>query len=1476
MKRNQPALVFLVLLLPILVLAVFSFIHTRQELLNHATPVDGALRTMFIFFLCFILMAAGLIWMLLYAYRKQRKTALQLKNSDDNIHLLLNNVKDYAIIMLDENDIITNWNYGAECIYGFKKEEAMGMCCEVFYTDQDIQKGEPVLHLETAKAEGHLQTEGWRKRKDGSLFWATVVLTALRDEDGKLYGFSKITRDITDWKKAQEEIELLYRQVNQSSEGIYTVDANRKVISWNKGAEELYGFTKEEAVGKEVMQLLRTNLTPNELQGVMDAVGKNNVLRKDLHRKKKNGQDVFVHTSSSALRNDKGEITGYMVVNVDVTERKKLMEKVSHLASVVEQSSEAIISRGRDKKIISWNKGAEMLFGYSKEEVIGKSAVDLGFMTHLPDRRLVIEKVISEKGNWKSEIQFYHKNGSTFWGVVTANVIKDEEGKVNSVVIIIKDISLRKQLEEQLKTANEQLEQKVKERTEEISRSELRYRSLIENSAEGISLLDEKAVILYRSPSGEKMLGIGTGISIIDYSYAENEDMCTNRFKEALTNPGKPVYYRAKYRFNDGRFLITEGTFTNMLDIDGVNAVVANYHDVTEQIQAEAKLAATDRRFRALIEKNDDVIMLFDSSLKIVYRSPSATHMTGRTDEETMGNDAANNVHPDDLPLIKQSLGKLMLQPGASAEAQFRYQRKDGIYIWLEGTATNLLQDESVQGIIFNCRDVSKRKETEEKLIASEERFRALIENSHDVINLVDDQFNIIYRSPSAQRVTGLTDEDILNKSIVTNIHPDEKKLVDGLIAATWARQGMPVPLKVRTKRKDGQYIWLEGVVTNLLHNPYVKAFLLNVRDISERVLAEQKLAASENRFRALVENNQDVILLLDESYRVVYSSPSGKLITGWMNEDLAKMTVLDHIHPDDNAYIAEVGAAILNNPGKPIDVRVRHQHKDGHYLWLEGVATNLLNDCSVNGILFNCRDVSERIAAEEKLKEQQEQLRTLGDNLTGVMIFQLVGGTDGSRKFTYISNGVSNLTGKTAAEVMDDPSILYNIILDEDRPAFLEAELKANEQLSVFNQEVRCLTYKNEIRWVNIVSKPRKQQNGNTVWDGFHIDITERKEALKKLADSETRFRSLIENSTDAIVLNDTASNILYQSPSVSKILGYSMNERLHKKSFDFVHPEEKQAFMQLYKKLEDTPRQPLPFQHRFLHKNGNYVWIEGVVTNLINDPKVNAYVANYRDITERKEAEENIRQLNENLEIRIQQRTRQLKKTNEELEAFSYSISHDLRAPLRGIIGFASILEEDYGSKLDDEAKRITHVIKTNSLVMGNLIDDLLTFSRTGRHNLERTLINSNVMVHDIISGINHKLTGTPIEWIVPPLQNTYADPTTLKQVWINLLSNAVKYSATKNMRRIELGSYKTEHEVIFFVKDNGVGFDNSYVGKLFKVFQRLHTSDEFEGTGVGLAIVEKIVTKHGGRVWAEGARDVGASFYFSLPDGNAIERD
>ena len=235
--------------------------------------------------------------------------------------------------------------------------------------------------------------------------------------------------------------------------------------------------------------------------------------------------------------------------------------------------------------------------------------------------------------------------------------------------------------------------------------------------------------------------------------------------------------------------------------------------------------------------------------------------------------------------------------------------------------------------------------------------------------------------------------------------------------------------------------------------------------------------------------------------------------------------------------------------------------------------------------------------------------------------------------------------------------------------------------------------------------------------------------------------------------------------------------------------------------------------------------------------------------------------------LEKKVSERTEALETAIKELEAFSYSVSHDLRAPLRGIIGFTTILEEEYSKGLGDEAKRITSIIKANTMKMGLLIDDLLTFSRMARQDITKVNVDTNQLVKEAVNEIGIK-ANKDIDWVIHPLPVTTGDPNAMRQVWINLISNAIKYSGKETRPRIEIGSFFKDGETVYFVKDNGVGFDQQYAGKLFKVFQRLHSGYEFEGTGVGLAIVEKIISKHGGKVWAEAEKDKGANFYFSLP--------
>lgn len=234
--------------------------------------------------------------------------------------------------------------------------------------------------------------------------------------------------------------------------------------------------------------------------------------------------------------------------------------------------------------------------------------------------------------------------------------------------------------------------------------------------------------------------------------------------------------------------------------------------------------------------------------------------------------------------------------------------------------------------------------------------------------------------------------------------------------------------------------------------------------------------------------------------------------------------------------------------------------------------------------------------------------------------------------------------------------------------------------------------------------------------------------------------------------------------------------------------------------------------------------------------------------------------------LENKVKERTAQLEAVNKELEAFSYSVSHDLRAPLRGIIGFTSILEDKYTNQLDDEAKRLTNIIKRNTIKMGSLIDDLLSFSKFSRQDLLKINFSTSDIITEIITDMDSATK--KVEWDIQALPHTFGDINSIRQVWVNLISNALKYSGNSATPRIEIGSYSEGGQIVFFIKDNGVGFDTKYMDKLFKVFQRLHSTKEFEGTGVGLAIVEKIISRHGGKVWAKAEKDNGATFFFSLP--------
>ena len=480
-------------------------------------------------------------------------------------------------------------------------------------------------------------------------------------------------------------------------------------------------------------------------------------------------------------------------------------------------------------------------------------------------------------------------------------------------------------------------------------------------------------------------------------------------------------------------------------------------------------------------------------------------------------------------------------------------------------------------------------------------------------------------------------------------------------------------------------------------------------------------------------------------------------------------------------------------------------------------------------------------------VRESSESFRLLVERVQDYAIFKL----DGAGRVSTWNAGAEHIKGYRAEEIVGRHfSVFYPPeAVDAGKPARLLAIAARDGRVEDEGWRVR----KDGSRfWADVSITALRDSEGAVI--GFAKvtrDLTARKEAEDALRRSEQTFQLLVESIQDyAIFMLDPDGRIASWNASAERIMGYSAHEIIGE-HFSIFYPPEDVAQGKPRWELESAEREGRHEDEGWrLRKDGSRIWANVVISpmrdaqgSLIGFAKVT------RDLTQRRRTEQALTQ------------------TNQELERFSYSVSHDLRAPLRAIHGYAQALWDDHADELGAEGKRLLAVILDSAKLGGQLIDGLLNFSRVGRQALARTPVDLTALAESVVAELRQTQGSVAVEVALAPLPPASGDGALLRQVLLNLIGNAFKFTGKRAHPKVEIGAEQNGSEVAYYVKDNGVGFDMEYANKLFGVFQRLHRPDEFEGTGVGLALAQRIIQRHGGRIWAEGKVNEGATFSFTL---------
>ena len=1419
------------------------------------------------------------------------KSNEQLRSSELKYRSIFETSSDAVVLIDNKTFIILDCNHAMIEYFGYSQKELIGkhaleLSAEQSNTEHSFRNNINAISLR------------YFKRKDGTIFPAEISGSIFMYDDKEVrVGY---IRDLSEKLKKEEQLqhsEERFRIAMDALNGyLYEIDLETNKAYRSQNFEQILGYTVEEIPN----DLTADNkfIHPDDREMVVnnrniDLLSGQSQFDREYRVRKKDGTYIVVNDRGNIISDAYGKAVKLFGSMVDITERreaeKRIQENEIYLHGILESTDDGILAVDNNGTVIKANKRFAELWNIPEELL--KSAVDKELLQHMQDQLVNPQEFLSgiqiSNNSDRSDFDIIRFNDKRVFERYSTALKLNEDivGRVWS----FRDVTEKNNAENNLRDSEHLLKEDQK-----ISKI-------------GSYILDIKNGVWSGSDVLNSIFGIENSddhsvegwVSVVHSD--QQKEMADYFLHEVI---GKKNRFDKEYKIqkkNTGEVRWVNGIGELEFDTTGAPIrMMGTIQDITERKLAQQVIINSENKFRLVWENSLDAMRLADENGTITLVNKAYCDLVGKNNEELVGCSIGSVYLSDERETLQkycENFRNRTVNPRFEGEMWLW----NGVSIFVEAVHTFLTIPEQPTMLLSVFHDITTRKHAQQELNRERTLLRTVIDNIPDPIYVKDLQGRKILANiadahyagkQTVEEVLGKTDAELYPEDIAAHSSYEEEMIL---------RTGNSLNNYEGTfLSSTGERRWLIGNKLLLKDTDGVNAGFLGINhDITERKLAEEK-----NRMLAhTIESISEAVTVTDLEDRLIYVNKAFSEVFGYSKEEV----IGKHIgllwsnnnhkdignellqHTNMGGWKGELLNISKNGNEFPIHLSTSQVKNElGEIVALVGVAEDITEQKQSQKLILARLRISE-FAKDNTLHALMQKTLDEAELLTGSCIgfFHFVEPDQENLSLQiWSTNTLATMcTAKgqgshypiSKAGVWVDCIATRKPVVHNDYDSLPYRKGMPEGHATVIRELVVPIIRNNKVTGILGVGNKKTlfnendtkivEQLANLAWD-----IVLRKQAEDAFTESERRWRYALEGAGDAVWEWDFVTNKVFRSKRWKEMLGYLESEvsDSSNEAERLVHPEDIALFKNALRSCMDGKTESFAIEYRLLCKNGEYKWIlkRGKTMHLQTNGKPSRIIGTHTDISIFKKIQLEINDLNEHLEEKIVDRTRQLQEMNKQLETFSYSVSHDLRAPLRAIDTFSRILFEEEVVHLSDNGKRQIALIRENTARMNRLIDDLLEFSRSNRSEIKKMPFDMNILVRKILTDVTSTNPERKIEAQIHSMPKVFGDPSLFRQVFINLIGNAVKFSKHRDISIIEIGGSESTMETTFYIKDNGAGFDMRYLDKLFGIFQRLHTESEFEGTGVGLAIVHRIIQRHGGTIQAVGEIDNGATFTFTIP--------